>query len=139
MRSTLRKPLGATVAVAALSLALLGCAKDESTVAADDSTTTSTVVEVNAGALVEISSSATSFRYEPETKEVKVGETVTWRNIDDTKHTVTADKDQDVSFKSPTMVTDSEFVQTFAAPGTYTYFCSIHGKDKMSGSISVVE
>lgn len=138
MRSTLRTPFGATAAVAALSLALLGCAKDETAVAAD-STTTSTVVEVNAGALVEISSSATSFRYEPESKEVKVGETVTWRNIDDTKHTVTADKDQAVSFKSPTMVTDAEFVQTFAEPGTYSYFCSIHGKDKMAGSISVVE
>jgi len=137
MRSTLRNPFGATVAVAALSLALVGCASDEPTVAAEESTT-STVVEVNAGALVEISSSAGSFRYEPETKQVKVGETVTWRNVDETKHTVTADKDQTVSFKSPTMATDSEFVQTFAEPGTYGYFCSIHGRDKMAGSITVV-
>ena len=35
----------------------------------------------------------------------------------------TASPDQPVDFKSPSMATDEEFVQTFAAPGTYKYFC----------------
>ncbi len=84
-----------------------------------------------------ITAVAGKFAFEPEAMEVKVNEAVVWKNTDTTKHTVTADPDQIVSFKSPTMATDAEFVQTFAEPGTYTYFCSIHGREKMSGTITV--
>ena len=136
MRSTLRKPFGAAVAAATLSLVVVGCASSEPTTTAE--TTSTTVVAVNAGAVVEIASSpGGGFSYDPSDRTVKVGETVTWRNTDATRHTVTADSGQTVSFKSPTLSTDQEFVQTFSAPGEYAYFCSIHGASKMSGTINV--
>jgi plastocyanin len=137
MRSSLRKPLGTTVAAATVWLAVAGCAASDEAAPAD-STSTTTSVAVNAGAVVEIAGSpGGAFSYDPSNRSVKVGETVTWVNKDATRHTVTADSGQTVSFKSPTMTTDSEFVQTFAEPGTYGYFCSIHGAGKMSGTITV--
>ena len=137
MRSTLRKPLGLTMVAAALSITVVGCAKDEAaTSTAPDSTTTT--VAVNSGEVVEITSVAGKFAFDPDVKEVKVNEAVIWKNTDATKHTVTADAGSPVPFKSPTMATDAEFVQTFAEPGTYAYFCSIHGREKMSGTITVV-
>jgi plastocyanin len=126
------------MAAAALSLTVLGCAKDETTTtsaAVPDSTTTPAAV--NSGEVVEITSVGGKFAFEPDTKEVKVNEAVIWRNKDATKHTVTAKSGQDVSFKSPTMATDAEFIQTFPNPGEYAYFCSIHGEEKMSGTITV--
>lgn len=137
MRSTLRKPLGVTMAAAALSLTVLGCAKDETTTSTAPESTTTTAA-VNSGEVIEITSVAGKYAYEPDVREVKVGDAVIWRNTDTTKHTVTASADQTVTFKSPTMSTDAEFVQTFSEAGTYAYFCSIHGQAKMSGTITVV-
>jgi len=136
MRSTLRTPLGVTMAAAALSITVLGCAKDEATTSTGGAESTTTVA-VNSGETIAITAVAGKFAFEPETMDVKVNEAVVWKNTDTTKHTVTADPDQVVSFKSPTMATDAEFVQTFAEAGTYTYYCSIHGREKMSGTITV--
>lgn len=144
MRSTLRKPLAVTMAAAALSITVLGCAKDEATTSTGSdggsatTESTTTTVAVNSGAVIEITAVAGKFAFEPEAMEVKAHDTVTWKNTDVTKHTVTADGDQAVTFKSPTMASEAEYVQTFDEPGTYTYFCSIHGKEKMSGTITVV-
>lgn len=136
MRANLRKPLGVTMVAAALSLTVLGCAKDEAATSTADESTTTTVA-VNSGEVVEITSVAGKYAFEPEAKTVKVGDAVIWKNIDATKHTVTATAGQAVTFKSPTMATDAEYVQTFTEPGSYTYFCSIHGVEKMSGTIEV--
>jgi plastocyanin len=125
------------MAAAALSITVLGCAKDEAATSTGADSTTTTVA-VNSGETIEITAVAGKFAFDPDAKEVKVNEAVVWKNTDTTKHTVTADPDQVVSFKSPTMATDAEFVQTFAEPGTYTYFCSIHGREKMAGTITVV-
>lgn len=143
MRSNLRSPLGVVVAAAAASLAMAGCGSDTTSTGAPSTTaassTTQSTVAVNAGATVEITKVAGQFKYEPADKEIKLGEAVTWTNIDTAKHTVTANPDQAVEFKSPTMATDDVFVQTFDEAGTYKYFCSIHGEEKMSGTITVTE
>jgi len=62
-------------------------------------------------------------KYAPATLTVPVGTTVTWINRDDDVHTVisTAEK-----FRSRGMDTDEQFSQTFTAPGTYEYFCTLH-------------
>ena len=41
----------------------------------------------------------------------------------------------DCTFKSPALDTDDSFSFTFAKPGTYTYFCSVH--PHMTGTIVV--
>jgi plastocyanin len=57
---------------------------------------------------------------------------VTWTNADDSPHTV---REKDGKFKSAALDTDDKFSQTFAAPGEYEYFCSIH--PYMTGKIVV--
>jgi plastocyanin len=73
-----------------------------------------------------------NFSFGPQILTVPVGTTVTWTNRDDIPHTVVS---TDGVFKSKVRDTDEKFSYTFAAPGTYPYFCSIH--PKMTGKIVV--
>jgi plastocyanin len=64
-----------------------------------------------------------NFTFSPQVLTVAPGTTVTWDNEDDTPHTVVAN---DKSFRSKAMDTDERYSMTFAKPGTYDYFCSLH-------------
>ena len=73
------------------------------------------------------------FAFNPQTLTVKSGEKITWINRDEEPHTVVSVEKQ---FKKSTALdTDQEFTITAGAPGTYTYFCSVH--PKMTGTIIV--
>jgi plastocyanin len=73
------------------------------------------------------------FHFNPETLTVKSGEKVTWINRDEEPHTVVSVEKQ--FKKSSALDTDQEFTITAGAPGTYTYYCSVH--PKMTGTIVV--
>ena len=73
-----------------------------------------------------------NFSFGPETLKVSPGTTVTWINRDDIPHTVVS---TDGVFKSKVRDTDEKFSYTFAKPGTYPYFCSVH--PKMTGKVVV--
>jgi len=73
------------------------------------------------------------FHFNPQTLTVKSGDKVTWINRDEEPHTVVSVEKQ--FKKSPPLDTDQEFTITAGAPGTYTYFCSVH--PKMTGTIVV--
>jgi plastocyanin len=75
-----------------------------------------------------------NFSFGPGTITVAVGTTVTWTNRDDIPHTVVS-TDDPKAFKSKVLDTDEKFSYTFAKPGTYPYFCSIH--PKMTGKVVV--
>ena len=73
------------------------------------------------------------FAFNPQILTVKSGEKITWINRDEEPHTVVSVEKQ---FKKSTALdTDQEFTITAGAPGTYTYFCSVH--PKMTGTIVV--
>lgn len=73
------------------------------------------------------------FAFNPQVLTVKSGEQITWINRDEEPHTVVSVEKQ---FKKSTALdTDQEFTITAGAPGTYTYFCSVH--PKMTGTIVV--
>jgi plastocyanin len=73
------------------------------------------------------------FAFNPQTITVKSGEKITWVNKDEEPHTVVSVEKQ---FKKSTALdTDQEFTITAGAPGTYSYFCSVH--PKMTGTIVV--
>jgi len=75
------------------------------------------------------------FAFNPQILTVKSGEKITWINRDEEPHTVVSVEKQ---FKKSTALdTDQEFTITTGAPGTYTYFCSVH--PKMTGTIVVVK
>jgi len=64
-----------------------------------------------------------NFAFAPATLTVTAGTTVTWKNDDDSPHRVT---DKKRTFTSAALDTGDTFSHTFAAPGEYPYFCSLH-------------
>ena len=62
-----------------------------------------------------------NFEFSPDTLEVKVGDTITVDNKDQTEHTVTA---RDKSFDTGTFMGKTNFTVTKA--GTFEYICEIH-------------
>jgi plastocyanin len=73
------------------------------------------------------------FAFNPQTITVKSGEKIRWINRDEEPHTIVSVEKQ--FKKSSALDTDQEFTITAGAPGTYTYFCSVH--PKMTGTIVV--
>ncbi|HEU0155825.1 MAG TPA: cupredoxin family copper-binding protein [Stellaceae bacterium] len=71
--------------------------------------------------------------FAPATLTVTAGTTITWKNGDDTVHSIVADNK---SFRSGALDTDESWSHTFATPGQYSYFCSLH--PFMTGKIIVV-
>ena len=73
------------------------------------------------------------FAFNPQSITVKSGEKITWINRDEEPHTVVSVGKQ--FKKSSALDTDQEFTIVAGAPGTYSYFCSVH--PKMTGTIVV--
>ena len=73
------------------------------------------------------------FAFNPQTITVKSGEKITWINRDEEPHTVVSVGKQ--FKKSPGLDTDQTYTIVAGAPGTYSYFCSVH--PKMTGTIIV--
>ena len=72
--------------------------------------------------------------FSPANLSVATGATVTWTwAMGDVEHTVTFDDNAPGSNRQ----SSGTFQRTFATAGTYTYFCSVHGKAVMSGSVTV--
>jgi len=73
------------------------------------------------------------FAFNPQTITVKSGEKITWINRDEEPHTVVSVGKQ--FKKSSALDTDQAYTIVAGAPGTYSYFCSVH--PKMTGTIVV--
>jgi plastocyanin len=74
---------------------------------------------------------AKSYRFDPETIEIKAGETVTWTNDDNFTHTV------EVEGQTDREVGKGESVSiTFDEPGSYDYVCTLH-RTEMRGTVIV--
>jgi len=67
-------------------------------------------------------------------KVIKPGTHVTWTNNDSVAHTVTSDSG---AFDSKFIMPGKSWSHTFDQPGKYTYYCTLHGKQSMSGTIEV--
>ena len=73
-----------------------------------------------------------NFAFAPQRIVVLAGTTVTWTNADDAPHTIVSTTKL---FKSSALDTEDKFSFTFATPGTYDYFCSLH--PHMTGTVVV--
>jgi plastocyanin len=72
-----------------------------------------------------------SYRFDPETIEIRAGQTVTWTNDDNFTHTV------EVEGQGDHEVGKGESLElTFDTPGTYDYVCTLHSRD-MKGTVIV--
>ena len=91
---------------------------------------TAALPDLGAGheATVKVAASSTTVTIDhhafvPAALTIAVGTTVTWKNADDTPHTVT---DRNRGFRSEGLDTGDSFSHTFTTAGDYTYFCSLH-------------
>jgi plastocyanin len=69
--------------------------------------------------------------FDPETTNVSTGTTVTWSNDDTTLHTVTSGSPEGgaasgAEFDSSYLAAGKTFQHTFAAAGTFDYYCTLH-------------
>ena len=71
-------------------------------------------------------------RFNPPTLTVSAGTTLTWKNEDQTAHTVTSDSNDSTSapaaakFTSKILNPGDSYTHTFDTPGSYKYHCQIH-------------
>ena len=72
------------------------------------------------------------FAFTPKEITVEPGAKVVWINKDETPHTVSA---TDKSFLSKALDTDDNYEFTFANPGDFSYFCTLH--PFMTGTVHV--
>ncbi len=77
--------------------------------------------------------------FNPASRTVAVGTTVTWDNKDGVGHTVTYDSGPVTAFNSGTIAPGGTFSVTFDTAGTVQYHCTIHGSPGagMHGTIVV--
>jgi plastocyanin len=75
-----------------------------------------------------------NFSFDPTPATIVVGDTVTWTNSSGL-HNVVAD---DQSFTSGTATSSFVYSHQFAAPGSYPYYCSVHGGPGGSGMSGVI-
>jgi plastocyanin len=91
-----------------------------------------TVVTITPARAADATVKIDNFTFAPQQFTVKIGTTVTWDNEDDTPHTVASSTKL---FRSNALDTGDKFSFTFATPGVYQYFCSLH--PHMIGTIVV--
>jgi plastocyanin len=79
-------------------------------------------------AMVEVAASAATVTIDhhafmPAALTITAGTTVTWKNADDTPHTV---RGPNQAFASAALDNGDSFSYTFLTPGAFGYFCSLH-------------
>ena len=65
-----------------------------------------------------------SYGFNPGTLTIRVGTTLTWKNVSSVPHTVTSD--DGTSFDSGTVSIGGTFRFTFKTAGTFSYHCNYH-------------
>lgn len=73
------------------------------------------------------------FAFTPSSLNIKVGDTITWKNGDSASHTVTSDSGSELN--SAILNTGQSYSHIFNTVGTYKYHCSFHSS--MHGTIIV--
>jgi plastocyanin len=121
----LSKALVATLLLV-LVLSVVGCSGGGSNTANPPSSGTTTVDTPAAGATV----IEKGFAFEPATLEVKVGDTVTFKNEDSAPHNVSIDG-KELGSQDP----GASVTWTAEKAGTFPYTCTIH--PSMNGTIVV--
>lgn len=72
--------------------------------------------------------------FSPTSNTVSTGQTVTWTWNATNPHNVTFD---DPSIGNSATKTSGSFLKQFAQAGDFTYYCTVHGRALMSGTVKV--
>lgn len=123
-----RHLFGLLVATAAVSLLGAACGDDSDDTAEDPAERAGTEVGID------------DFTFAPDPFEVPAGTSVAFVNNDDVTHTVTeGTRDAPGDEFDETLDGGASTEITFDEPGTYEYFCALHGGEGMSGQIVVTD
>ncbi len=76
------------------------------------------------------------FAFGPQVVTIKTGDTVRWTHVGEFPHTVKADNQ---AWGSDTLNTGEIYEQTFATPGVYAYYCTLHGSAGGVGMTGVIQ
>jgi plastocyanin len=76
------------------------------------------------------------FSFGPQVVSVQIGDTVRWSHAGDFPHTVMADSQ---AWGSPELNSGEIYERAFTAPGTYAYYCTLHGSAGGVGMAGVIQ
>jgi plastocyanin len=124
------------IPIVAVALAVAGCGDDGSGTASTvdrpaAESTPSTSAPASEGGAVTVGMKGLQF--EPRDITVKVGQTVTWKNLEEVGHNVVAEEGAD--FESDTFGKDGTYQFKPEKAGSVKYVCTIH--PGMQGTITV--
>lgn len=111
----------------ALALVAAGCGDDEAS---------APEVSLVEGVEAEVSAIDNSFR--PEALTVQAGTEVVFTNDGRTEHNVLPVEGTDWGVQTEDFLPDAEYRHRFTEPGTYAYYCSLHGT-KTNGMVGTIE
>ena len=80
-------------------------------------------VDAPPAASADITAQIDNFQFTPDPINLPAGGKLIWSNKDGAEHTVVSDTGQ---FRSQVLAQNDIFSVTLAAPGTYSYHCSLH-------------
>ena len=126
-----------TACLACAGIAIAGCGGDDNTTSSSSSSSTSTPAtqQTAVSAVVEVSI-GDNF-YKPQNLTIKKGQSIKWKNDGAVAHTVTSDTGSSVKFDSSTLNPKSVYVLKPTTAGKIAYYCTIHGKQIQSGTVTV--
>ena len=122
---TSRRAALGVVALAVAALALVGCGADETSGQRAEGVTVVTELTLVEGEEVRVSAIDHTFR--PEETTVAAGTVVRWTNDGRTGHNVLPIEGDAWGVEETDFEPDDEYTFRFTEPGTYDYYCSLHG------------
>jgi plastocyanin len=127
------------VGAVALGALLLGACGSEKSASASANAVAPTgdEAEAQSGA---VAVTAVDNSFKAETVTVTAGSTITWTNAGRNDHNIKPSDAGDFGVDAGAFKPGATYATTFTTPGTYHYYCSIHGtKDRgMIGTVEVV-
>lgn len=118
-----RRALTAATAVL-LAVVLAACGSDDGAAEGADGEGATTVAPTGETMVVDTLDNS----FQPETITVEAGTEVIWENRGRNEHNVIPeDEDPDWTFEADQLQPGESVSHVFGKPGTYRYYCSIHG------------
>jgi plastocyanin len=140
--SAMRRPVVVSL-VAVVALALIGIGGVAFAGTSPRATVPTKTVAISASKCA----GGKSYCFKPGPLTVKRGTKVVWKNMTIAPHTVTrctaamcgvsGGTGKQAGFHSPTINPGKAYAFKFTKPGTYRYFCAVHGYSVMHGTITV--
>jgi plastocyanin len=136
-RMRLGRRASLAVLAAALPIATIACASDARPPTAGPDAPAGTIAPVQSG---DVAISARDNEFDDQQITVTVGSKLTWTNDGRNDHNIVGVDDTPFKVATADFKPKAQYSYTVTTPGTYHYYCSIHGTATkgMEGTVQVV-